>query len=200
MLSVDTSHILEALAGFRTLPIVNLHWHHEMAKRHSGNDRKAAMVWLVEQIKSFHIRFVVGDANMAAYILVSELRDCGIECNLMAWHCELSAKESQLSFDSCVIIAIGGHKYPLKPHTVLTHCKMGAQLPGYYHAISGKVKARGYPPESYLKPLSETWRNSLLRACLHPKPSAYTWCCLFWQQQAHKQHAQHIVVILVIYR
>ena len=144
----------EVRAGFRLIAVCNMHWHHKMAKVREGVDRTAARNWLVEKIRRYEIRFLLADLNMSAYVLVDELRACGIECNLMASHCELAASCDHLLFDSAVIIAIGGPRYELKPNTIESHIKMAAQ-----HPLRGA--ARGYPAESYLEPLYETWQNSL---------------------------------------
>ena len=146
--------MLEVRAGFWQIAVCNAHWHHKMAKVREGRDRAAAREWLVDKIRQYEIRFLLADLNMSAYVMVDDLRACGIECNLMASHCELAPSCDHLLFDSCVIIAIGGPRYELKPNTFESHMKMAAQLPF-------RVGSRGYRRESYLEAPLETWRNSL---------------------------------------
>ena len=49
------------LGGFREVGLVNMHWHHETAKKLGNDDRLEAL----ERLKQLTpARFVMGDANM----------------------------------------------------------------------------------------------------------------------------------------
>ena len=50
-----------------------------MAKVREGRDRAAAREWLVDKIRQYEIRFLLADLNMSAYVMVDDLRGCGIE-------------------------------------------------------------------------------------------------------------------------
>ena len=103
-------------------------------------------------VKKHNLRFVMGDLNMSAYQLCHDLRARGIECNLLCWHCEMNSDATDVVFDSCVIIAIGGPKYDLKPNTTGTHILMGAQLPWppKSKAALDKNPPRGFPRKHYI--------------------------------------------------
>ena len=128
-----------------------MHWHYDMAKDLRSRKRVAARTWLVDKIRERNLNFLLGDLSMSAYVLCEELRACGIECNLLAWHCEMDAKCENVSYDSCVIIAVGGPRFVLKPNTPETHMKMGAQCP----FLGPQIGGRGCPLSSFL-PTTET--------------------------------------------
>ena len=94
------------LSGFRTLSLINAHWHYLMAKVLNGKMRKSAVAWMVERIKKYKVRFVVGDFNMSAFQLLDDLRACGIECLVVSQHLELDWTCGDYLYDSCVIVIL----------------------------------------------------------------------------------------------
>ena len=138
------------LSGHKEIHVVNCHWHNSMAKVQFGVMRVRATKWLVDMIKKYKVRFVMGDLNMSAYDVCTLLRDNGIECNLVAWHCELDKDTDYNTFlyDSCVIVAIGGMRYPPKLCTTMVHCLTAAQMPWVLE--DEKRTTRGYAKRHYI--------------------------------------------------
>ena len=135
------------LSGFWELSLVNAHWHRDMAKKLDPDRRglrHQAVDWLVARIRLYKVRFVLGDFNMSAYQICNDLRACGIEATLVAYHCELDKTCTSFLFDSCVIVAIGGLRFDPKVNTIAARCLTAAQVPYL------KGEDRGYPPASYI--------------------------------------------------
>ena len=85
---------------------------------------------------------------MSAYTLVDELRACGFEATLCAWHCEADSLATGVLWDSCLVVALGGVKYPPKMNTSMAHALAATRCPNYRGPNGGLT--RGYPSHSYL--------------------------------------------------
>jgi hypothetical protein len=169
-------HFRDRLGGFDRLPLVNCHLHSTVAHKVKGVKRLSFVKALIADVLKYKVRFVVGDFNMSAYQLIEDFALAGLEAQLLAYHCEVNYKDSmhkgflavgedeadqiaycnaallfddaKLKFDSCVILCIGGIKYPPKTNLASAHILSGAMHPRF--GRENKAERRGFTSEQYI--------------------------------------------------
>ena len=105
------------MCGFTTVTICNAHLHNMTAKRAQGLKDAHKKFWprLADYIVLYEVRFLAGDFNMSAFIVIPKLRELGLDINVIAWFPFFSTAKQEVHLDSCALFAIGGGQQS-KPH------------------------------------------------------------------------------------
>ena len=90
----------------KTHNVMVIHVHNHLANNRFGTQKlKAFWQWLLQKLKQYDVRVLMGDFNMALFRVIPELRSCGAVVDLAAWFPWKTYAGTAMS-DSCGIFFV----------------------------------------------------------------------------------------------
>ena len=83
--------------------VMVVHLHHHLANNKWPNKLNAFWPWLAEKLREHDVKVLMGDFNMAFFMVIPELRSRGVVIDLAAWYPWKAREDGEAMSDSCGI-------------------------------------------------------------------------------------------------